>query len=116
MRDTFKQALAAKLGKRLYLWSAHDEHVFDGVRRGRKAGERGSGVTTKPLEEEARLLFRQMPTKKMGNLPSVGYYFEGCEYVFVDSDAKARRMPGVSSACLTVLGKSENCWARLLGR
>lgn len=38
----------------------------------------------------AEQLFRNQPTKSMGSIPSIGYYFDGCEYVFTDSRAKVR--------------------------
>jgi hypothetical protein len=59
--------------------------IDDSCQRGRKEVNE---YTTKRLTGAAKLMFRQLPTKKLGNLPGIGYFFEGCEYVFVDSDGK----------------------------
>jgi hypothetical protein len=50
------------------------------------------------LDAATTAMFLKKPTTEM-KLPSLGYFFEGCEYVFLDSEAKARR-PHVSHVML----------------
>lgn len=79
------QARARELGVRLYLWHPEGSVVTRAISNPKEAK-----ATRIRRESAAEQLFHQQPTRLMGNIPSIGYYFEGCEYVFVDSHAKAR--------------------------
>lgn len=89
MNALWQQARARHLSKRLYIWAAEDSLVIP-VGRPEKGKKRVSVLRRLTDNDGARTVFLRGSTKSMANLPSWGYYFEGAEYVFVDSKAKAR--------------------------